>query len=137
MSLGRWAPQAAKDELFREHRSRLLVSKQPYSDQPRFRWTPPRSGGPRGQAAPKGRKATAGTTFWLYLLLYATTRFIIEFYRGDPRGSVGMFSTSQFISLLLGPLSLAMLIWLRRAGASDAGPGDAGSARPSKTRATA
>ena len=85
----------------------------------------------------KGRKAPAGTTFWLYLLLYAITRFIIEFYRGDPRGSVGMFSTSQFISLLLGPLSLAMLIWLRRTGSSDAGPGEAGSARPSKTRATA
>src|SRR6478736_3896844 len=25
-----------------------------------------------------------GRTFWLYLLLYAISRFIIEFYRGDP-----------------------------------------------------
>jgi phosphatidylglycerol:prolipoprotein diacylglycerol transferase len=38
-----------------------------------------------------------GRTFWLYMLLYAISRFIIEFYRGDPRGSVGIFSTSQFI----------------------------------------
>ena len=32
------------------------------------------------------------------MLLYAISRFIIEFYRGDERGTVGMFSTSQFIS---------------------------------------
>jgi prolipoprotein diacylglyceryltransferase len=41
-------------------------------------------------------------------------RYIIEMYRGDPRGTVGIFSTSQFISLVLGPLSLAMLFWLSR-----------------------
>ena len=46
-----------------------------------------------------------GRTFWLYMLLYAVSRFVIEFYRGDPRGVVGMFSTSQFISLVLAPLA--------------------------------
>ena len=36
-------------------------------------------------------------------------------YRGDPRGTVfGFFSTSQFISVVLGPLSLFMLFWLSR-----------------------
>jgi phosphatidylglycerol---prolipoprotein diacylglyceryl transferase len=55
-----------------------------------------------------------GRTFWLYLLLYAVSRFIIEFYRGDERGMVFMFSTSQFISLLLAPLALAMLVYLSR-----------------------
>src|SRR5215212_8496451 len=50
----------------------------------------------------KGRPF-AGRTFWLYLLLYGISRFIIEFYRGDPRGSVGMFSTSQFISIIVVP----------------------------------
>jgi hypothetical protein len=35
-------------------------------------------------------------------------------YRGDPRGEVLGFSTSQFISLVLGPLSLVMLVWLSR-----------------------
>jgi phosphatidylglycerol:prolipoprotein diacylglycerol transferase len=61
----------------------------------------------------KGR-AFAGRTFWTYLLLYAVSRFIIEFYRGDDRGTVGMFSTSQFISLLLAPLAIGMLVYLSR-----------------------
>src|SRR5262249_19771657 len=39
----------------------------------------------------KGRPF-AGRTFWLYMLLYAISRFIFEFYRGDERGTVGMFS---------------------------------------------
>ncbi|MGE0394628.1 MAG: prolipoprotein diacylglyceryl transferase [Vicinamibacterales bacterium] len=68
---------------------------------------------------------TPGQTFWLYMLLYAITRFIIEFYRGDPRGAVGVFSTSQFISLLLGPLSLAMLLWVSRRGGREAQPATA------------
>jgi phosphatidylglycerol:prolipoprotein diacylglycerol transferase len=58
----------------------------------------------------------AGRTFWAYMFLYAVSRYVIEIYRGDPRGMVlGMFSTSQFISLVLGPLSLGMLLWLSRA----------------------
>jgi phosphatidylglycerol:prolipoprotein diacylglycerol transferase len=61
----------------------------------------------------------AGRTFWLYMLLYAISRFIIEFYRGDERGTVGMFSTSQFISILLAPLAIAMLVYLSRAGAPE------------------
>src|SRR5438067_2215066 len=36
-------------------------------------------------------KPFAGRTFWLYILLYAITRFVIEFYRGDERGTVGIF----------------------------------------------
>ena len=57
----------------------------------------------------------AGRTFWSYMFLYAVSRYIIEMYRGDPRGTVfGMFSTSQFISIVLGPLSLFMLFWLSR-----------------------
>lgn len=55
-----------------------------------------------------------GRTFWLYMLLYAISRFIIEFYRGDERGTVGMLSTSQFISVLLAPLAIAMLVYLAR-----------------------
>jgi phosphatidylglycerol:prolipoprotein diacylglycerol transferase len=63
----------------------------------------------------KGR-LFAGRTFWLYMFLYAVSRFIIEFYRGDPRGIVFGISTSQFISLILAPLSIVMLIWLSRKG---------------------
>src|SRR5262245_24942918 len=51
-----------------------------------------------------------GRTFWLYILLYAISRFVIEFYRDDPRGTVPLFSmifsTSQFISLILAPLAV-------------------------------
>jgi phosphatidylglycerol---prolipoprotein diacylglyceryl transferase len=55
-----------------------------------------------------------GRTFWAYMFLYAVSRYVIEMYRGDPRGTVLGFSTSQFISLVLGPLSLAMLFYLSR-----------------------
>ena len=55
-----------------------------------------------------------GRTFWSYMLLYAISRFIIEFYRGDLRGMIFGISTSQFISLLICPLSIVMLAWLRR-----------------------
>ena len=55
-----------------------------------------------------------GRTFWTYMLLYGISRFIIEFYRYDPRGMVGIFSTSQFVSLLIVPLSLIMLFVLSR-----------------------
>jgi phosphatidylglycerol:prolipoprotein diacylglycerol transferase len=61
-------------------------------------------------------KPFAGRTFWLYIGLYAISRFIIEYFRGDiQRGTVfGDISTSQFVSLLLVPAALAMLWVLRR-----------------------
>ncbi len=55
-----------------------------------------------------------GRTFWFYMLLYAVSRYVIEMFRGDPRGSVLIFSTSQFISVLLAPLAVLMLLYLRR-----------------------
>jgi phosphatidylglycerol---prolipoprotein diacylglyceryl transferase len=55
-----------------------------------------------------------GRTFWAYMLMYGQSRFLIEFYRGDLRGAVGMFSTSQFVSLLIVPVSIAMLLYLSR-----------------------
>ncbi len=59
-------------------------------------------------------KRYPGRTFWFYMLLYAISRYVIEIYRDDPRGSVGIFSTSQFISLILVPLAIVMLLYLRR-----------------------
>jgi phosphatidylglycerol:prolipoprotein diacylglycerol transferase len=56
----------------------------------------------------------AGRTFWLYLFLYGISRFAIEFFRGDPRGAVMGLSTSQFISVVLVPLSIGMLAYLSR-----------------------
>ena len=56
-----------------------------------------------------------GRTFWVYMLLYGISRFVIEFFRGDDRGVVlGAVSTSQFISLVLVPLAVGMLIYLSR-----------------------
>jgi phosphatidylglycerol:prolipoprotein diacylglycerol transferase len=58
-----------------------------------------------------------GRTFWVYMLLYAVSRFVIEFFRGDDRGILfGLLSTSQFISLILAPLSVVMLVVLSRRG---------------------
>src|SRR5713101_8165046 len=67
----------------------------------------------------RNRRPFAGRTFWLYMLLYAVSRFIIEFFRGDERGTVGMFSTSQFISIVLAPLAIVMLAYLSRAVTPD------------------
>jgi phosphatidylglycerol:prolipoprotein diacylglycerol transferase len=46
------------------------------------------------------RKKFAGQQLCLYLVMYSILRFNVEFFRGDPRGAIGMFSTSQVISIL-------------------------------------
>jgi len=57
----------------------------------------------------------SGRTFWSYLLLYSIARFVIEFYRGDPRGTIfDSIPTSQFLSALIIPVSLFMLFFLGR-----------------------
>ena len=72
-----------------------------------------------------------GRTFWTYLLLYPIARIIIEFYRGDPRGMVfDMIPTSQFLSALIVPVSIVMLILLGRKK-----PADDTSSRRQKKRA--
>jgi len=56
-----------------------------------------------------------GRTFWMFVLLYSISRFVIEFYRGDDRGFVfNAVSTSQAISIVLAPLALFMLWYLGR-----------------------
>jgi phosphatidylglycerol:prolipoprotein diacylglycerol transferase len=60
------------------------------------------------------KKKFQGQVFILYLVLYSTSRFVIEFFRGDPeRGFVfnELLSTSQFISLIL--LSVAGVLYWR------------------------
>ena len=54
-----------------------------------------------------------GRTFWLYMLLYAVSRFIIEIYRGDERGTIFGMSTSQFVAVVIVPISVFMLWRLR------------------------
>jgi phosphatidylglycerol:prolipoprotein diacylglycerol transferase len=40
-----------------------------------------------------------GKIMGLYLIVYSIGRFLVEFLRNDPRGSVGVLSTSQFIAI--------------------------------------
>ncbi|RPJ85108.1 MAG: hypothetical protein EHM13_02095, partial [Acidobacteria bacterium] len=64
----------------------------------------------------------AGRTFWTYVLLYGMVRFGLEFFRGDERGIVLGMSTSQFISVILVPLAIGMLVWLARRPAPQPAP---------------
>ena len=58
-----------------------------------------------------GKHMAAGNIGFLYCITYGLGRFAIEFLRNDYRGEVGIFSTSQFISLfivLLGVVAMAV-----------------------------
>ncbi len=69
------------------------------------------------------RKTFDGEVFWLYVLLYAITRGIIENWRGDlVRGFVipDVLSTSQFIGILLAALAIGMLVFLSRRSRAEA-----------------
>jgi phosphatidylglycerol:prolipoprotein diacylglycerol transferase len=60
-------------------------------------------------------RAFPGRTFWSYMLLYGASRFVIEFYRGDNRGMIfGALSTSQFVSIIIVPMAIVMLVRLGR-----------------------
>jgi phosphatidylglycerol:prolipoprotein diacylglycerol transferase len=60
------------------------------------------------------RKRFDGQVFLTYAALYAVARFVIEFFRGDERGSVlgGLLSTSQLVSLLLVLGVVLVVPWL-------------------------
>ena len=60
------------------------------------------------------RKTRNGQVAWLYLVMYASARFVIEFFRGDnPQILMGL-TVSQVISLvaLIGAIPLGYLVWL-------------------------
>ena len=68
-------------------------------------------------------RAFPGRTFWTYLLLYGVARIGIELFRGDPRGMVfDTLPTSQFVSALIVPASIVMLVYLGRRNAAGAAP---------------
>jgi phosphatidylglycerol:prolipoprotein diacylglycerol transferase len=76
-------------------------------------------------------RAFPGRTFWLFVLFYSVSRFVIEFFRGDDRGMpLEWMSTSQLISLVLFPLSVFMLWYLSRPSR----PQSEAPARPRKPR---
>ena len=53
-----------------------------------------------------------GKLFWLYLLFYSSARFIIEFYRDDPRGWVipQALSSAQAVAIPAVILAVYMLL---------------------------
>jgi phosphatidylglycerol:prolipoprotein diacylglycerol transferase len=57
-----------------------------------------------------------GQLFWIYVLLYGVTRYVLEYFRGDERGAVlnGMLSTSQFVGLIMVVIAIVMMVILRR-----------------------
>ena len=52
----------------------------------------------------------AGDLGLIYFITYGVGRFIIEFFRGDVRGSIGVLSTSQFISVIAVVLGVVLLV---------------------------
>ncbi len=65
------------------------------------------------------RKTFDGQILIAYSVIYAIGRFVIEYFRGDAdRGFVfgGLFSTSQFIAILIVIAAIAVLPYRRRAG---------------------
>ena len=72
------------------------------------------------------RRRFSGQVILAYALIYATVRFVIEFFRDDPRGDIfGLttltgLSTSQLIGILMGTAALIIMIlrW-RNAAATD------------------
>lgn len=57
----------------------------------------------------KDKERQEGLATGWYTALYAVGRFIIEFFRDDPRGSVGFLSTSQFIAVIM---LVAAIVWI-------------------------
>ena len=53
----------------------------------------------------------------MYLILYSIGRFAVEFLRSDHRGAVGIFSTSQFISLLM--VVIGVVLFVMRKGSDE------------------
>jgi len=62
------------------------------------------------------KKTFDGQIFWLFILLYSITRFLVEMFRGDPRGFLfeNVLSTSQGVGILLAILSLFMLFFMKK-----------------------
>jgi phosphatidylglycerol:prolipoprotein diacylglycerol transferase len=66
------------------------------------------------------RKRFDGQVVLAYVILYSAVRFAIEFFRGDPRGSVfgGLLSTSQLIAIVLSLAAAGLWPYLAKRRAS-------------------
>lgn len=63
-----------------------------------------------------GRKPKTGRVASMYMLLYGVGRFAVEFLRNDYRGSVGVLSTSQLISIGIVAVGIVMYLLVPRLG---------------------
>jgi phosphatidylglycerol:prolipoprotein diacylglycerol transferase len=78
-----------------------------------------------------GRKRFDGQIILSYAALYGAARFVIEFFRDDPRGDIAGLttltglSTSQMISLIVGLAALVIFVIRRRRALSVEGPATA------------
>lgn len=66
------------------------------------------------------RRSFTGEVVLAYVLYYAIARFLLEFFRADPRGYYlnGLLSTSQLISLLVIPTVIIVVVRLRKQATS-------------------
>ncbi|MBK9314860.1 MAG: prolipoprotein diacylglyceryl transferase [Acidobacteria bacterium] len=64
------------------------------------------------------RRGFYGQVILIYAALYAIIRFVIEFWRDDPRGEIYGLSTSQFIAILLFAGAVIGYIWRFRSARS-------------------
>ena len=64
----------------------------------------------------KRRRRFEGQIMLIYAALYAVARFVIEFWRDDPRGSLLWLSTLQLIAVIVfvGAISIGVIRTLRR-----------------------
>ena len=60
------------------------------------------------------KESLQGKLFWIYLLLYSCARFIIEFYRDDPRGWVIPQTLSSAQAVAIPAVILAVYMLLRK-----------------------
>lgn len=61
-----------------------------------------------------GRRHRQGEVISLYLIVYSTVRFIVEFFREHEQSLVGPFSLTQWIALALLAAGMALLLVTRR-----------------------
>ncbi len=76
---------------------------------------------PRGDK--KSGRYIPGFATSLYLMMYSIGRFVIEFFRDDPRGNVGALTTSQFIAIFTFAAGLALMVFvIKTADGKEAAP---------------
>ncbi|MDP8259440.1 MAG: prolipoprotein diacylglyceryl transferase [Candidatus Gygaella obscura] len=62
----------------------------------------------------KKKVNTEGLIFWLYVFLYSSARFLLEFIRYDDRGTIGIFSVSQVFAICFIVVSIFMFFRLKK-----------------------